>query len=344
MQAIAKLLFVSGIAASAVQAAPVPNLYEGEGQIAEKHDAPTAEDAQTALRPVLVKLTGDRTAADSPAAAKLYPNANKYLQGFGYRTDAKGSSLFWGKFEPGLLDSAAHSAGFKLWSKDRPAVLVWLTLEENGQRRLLNPNENSNYIKYLQDNAGVRGLPLLFPLLDLQDEALLKVPDLWEGFKDVIVQSGQRYKADIILAGLITVAGPEQWLTRWTLYAGSDDTPYAWNGNPAKPDAALAEAIDAASDALAQGKIKRKAPDPPMRFELTVQGISSFTDYTRIQHYLASIAAVKQVDIKRMDGERAVFAVSAIGGLETVAEAINLGTTLQPVSADDTHLYRVRGP
>jgi hypothetical protein len=293
---------------------------------------------------VLVKLTGDRTAMDSPAAAKLYAHADKYLQGFGYRTDAKGNNVFWGKFEPGLLDGAARSAGFKVWSRDRPSVLVWLTLEENGQRRLLNPNENTNYIKYLQDKAGERGLPLLMPLVDLQDEALLKVPDLWEGFKDVIVQSGSRYKADIVLAGLITVAGPEQWLTRWTLYAGSDDTPYAWNGNPAKPDAALAEAIDLASDALAQGKIKRKAPDPPVRFELVVQGIGSFSDYARIQQYLASIAAVKQVDIKRMEGERAVFAVSAIGGLETVAEAINLGTTLQAVSTDDARLYRVRGP
>ncbi len=344
MHTIPKLLLVFTIAARAAYAATVPNLYEGEGPITEKHDAPTVEDAQAALKPVLIKLTGDRNTPSAPGAAKLYAHADKYLQGFGYRTDAKGNSLFWGKFEPGLLDGAARAAGFKLWNKDRPGVLVWLSVDENGQRRLLSPNENFSYIKYLQDKAGERGLPLLIPLLDLQDEALLKVPDLWEGFKDVIVKSGERYKADIVLAGLITVAGPEQWLTRWTLYAGSDDPPFAWNGTPAKPDAALAEAMDAASDALAQGKIKRKAPEAPRRFELIVQGIGSFNDYTRIQNYLGSLAGVKQVDIKRMEGERAVFALSAIGGLEAVAEAISLGTTLQAVSGGDAHLYRIRGP
>jgi hypothetical protein len=72
-----------------------------------------------------------------------------------------------------------------------------------------------------------------------------------------------------------------------------------------------------------------------------VEGIGSFSDYNRIQRYLGSLEGVKQVDIKRMEGDRAVFAVSAVGGLEVVAETIGLGDTLRAVSSADAHLYRV---
>jgi len=68
-----------------------------------------------------------------------------------------------------------------IWGKQRPSTLVWLVVEDEGGRRLIGTDEESEYLSVLKERASVRGIPMLIPLLDLEDNARLKPSDVWGG-------------------------------------------------------------------------------------------------------------------------------------------------------------------
>jgi hypothetical protein len=110
------LLFANLWVATA-NAAPVPSLYA-----AVVPEADPQRSAQLAMREVLVRLTGSRTAADDPAFAALIEDAKRYVQLERNTTHAATQVIF----DATSLQAAIATAGGKVWDPDRP--LVWVVL------------------------------------------------------------------------------------------------------------------------------------------------------------------------------------------------------------------------
>ena len=51
--------------------------------------------------------------------------------------------------------------------------------------------------------ADERGLPIAWPLLDLQDLNAVTCTDVWGGFEDEIVAASARYRSDAVLIGKV---------------------------------------------------------------------------------------------------------------------------------------------
>jgi len=180
-------LFSPGISS----AANVSGLYEAEVPVIDQAAATREKGVATALRVVLVKVTGDRNVASRSAIVPLLEEAQRYVQQYRYRavspTTADGSVLpeesleLWVRFDAGTLDKRLRDLGVPIWGKQRPSTLVWLVVEDEGGRRLIGTDEESEYLSVLKERASVRGIPMLIPLLDLEDNARLKPSDVWGG-------------------------------------------------------------------------------------------------------------------------------------------------------------------
>jgi hypothetical protein len=307
--------------------ARLKDLYEAEVPIAGR--SAQAQGIQTALRLVLVKLTGDRNAAGRPALKRLIENPEALVQQYGYRGSEGGpeGSLLWVKFDPEALERGLAQSGVPIWGRERPAVLLWLGVEEGGRRRVLGRDDPSPYRETLNAHARWRGLPLVLPLLDTTDETWSEVIDPSLPMSEPIAAALRRYGADAVLAGHLVGISPALWQAEWTLFG--EGRQGSWSSQGDLPEVALDEGLDRAVDTL---MAYFAAPTDRLEEEpiaVVVEGIEDLDHYARTERYLRSLDPVRRVEVKKLGPGRVEFGLKARGGVEAVNRAITLGTTLQ---------------
>ena len=118
-----------------------------------------------------------------------------------------------------------------VWGPERPLTLLWVAVDDGvGGRALLGANETTELgapttpqmtalLTTVREEivaaADERGLPIAWPLLDLEDLNAVTFTDVWGGFEDRIVAASTRYRADAVLIGRVRpgLAGNEvEWL------------------------------------------------------------------------------------------------------------------------------------
>lgn len=184
-----------------------------------------------ALAHVLIKLTGRARIVDLPAMQSLLADAQELLIGFSYREQRAPGNLFGdadryllASFDPRAVQEHLRQAGIALWSLERPEMLLWLAIEEEGERRMLAADEEG--LRYqIQQLAEYRGLPLLLPLQDQTDYALVQPETIWGGFFADALLASERYAVDqtvIATAARVSAVGGlnerSQWQLRWRAY------------------------------------------------------------------------------------------------------------------------------
>jgi len=338
-------LFSPGISS----AANVSGLYEAEVPVIDQAAATREKGVAIALRVVLVKVTGDRNVASRSAIAPLLEEAQRYVQQYRYRavspTTADGSVLpeesleLWVRFDAGTLDKRLRDLGVPIWGKQRPSTLVWLVVEDEGGRRLIGTDEESEYLSVLKERASVRGIPMLIPLLDLEDNARLKPSDVWGGFREPILKASERYHSDTVLSGRIVPIFPGLWEARWEFYL--DGQSVSWISQGDLPAFVIDEGIDTLADNLAARFVRTGVYTEKTGVEVVVTDIFNVDEYARTLHYLQSLKAVTGVQVKRVDPGKVTFLVTAHGGADAIAQAVSLGKTLERITYSAGPSYRL---
>lgn len=266
-------------AARAPGAVP-PGLYQATvaGDASEAGRAAAVSDA---LRQVVVRVTGRRTAASDAALAGLYAEARRYALAF---TSGVAGQLTIG-FDPDALDAALVGAGQPLWPRDRPATLVLLVSEGVGPARTLAADPGAR--REIERAAQLRGLPLV-----------------WPGPLEAAVE--QQRVADALagrlepLQALALGLGAEGVLVR---RSATPAPAWSWLG-PAGPGtitATATDAIDALADRYAAQYAAREAGSG--RVGVVVRGVRDLNDYARVLAALAALATVRGVEVYEAEGE-----------------------------------------
>ena len=184
--------------------------YEGEVLVADTSMSCT--DAERgALQAVLVKLTGRKNVLVGDVLRDPQTPPAAFIQQFQYRGGSRADGTdplrFWAKFDSAAIDALLAESGVAVWPRTRPLTAVVLGLDEGGARRVLPADDVSSLIASIKASADARGLPIVLPLMDLRDRVAVGPQDLWGGFEDRIAAAADRYGAEAILYGTVTVAG-----------------------------------------------------------------------------------------------------------------------------------------
>ncbi|MGH8578839.1 MAG: DUF2066 domain-containing protein [Gammaproteobacteria bacterium] len=333
----ALLFLLTLMAAMGVTATEVGGLYDAEVHVSGTDDKARQSGIQSAMRAVLVKLTGDRKAASRSGAEELLTRANAFVQQYRYRTAAGENGTLenwlWVQFDPGALNQQMPPRGLPLWGPERLTTLAWIALEEGGQRRLIGAADDSPVAVALAKTASFRGLPLLFPLLDLEDQTHVDVYAVWGGRQEAVMQGSERYSADGVLVAMVFQTDGGVWEGRWTLYRAAGEE--SWSSTGERAEDAAGNGANLLGDILAQGADTGLEPQAA-GLELTIEGVTDINQYTQVQRYLRSIATITDVHVLEVAPQRVRFFVLAPGRTQAVKRAIAVDEVLQPLSLEGT--------
>ena len=326
------------------QAILVPGLHEAEVPIADQSDQSRLQGIRTALEMVLVKLTGDRYAAGRKALSPLLQRAETYVQEYRYRqpatkTEADEPQLLLSvRFNKDSLEQSLRDLSVPVWPKERPTTLLWLVVKEGLNRQMIGLDNGSAYIKTIDNRTELRGLALLYPLLDLEDNARLRPGDVWGNFQQPVLDASSRYSADSILTGSIESPVPGIWEGRWTAYI--DNQVYDWVTQGDIVEVVLDEGIDGMADRLSA----QFAPMDSIREDLVriaIADINTVNQYAAVLKYFESFNSVTDVKVEHVETGQVIFLLTAHGGSLAVSQAITLGRLLEPISGSRGMAYRL---
>ncbi|BBU43781.1 DUF2066 domain-containing protein [Pseudomonas monteilii] len=261
------ILAVGGLAliSVAAQAENVAGLYQVRepmaGQGAEARTAATAK----ALDTLVLRLTGDPKAVQSPALAELRKDPQQIINQVGSEAGPPESVVV--EFDPGSTERALRKAGLALWGSNRPSILGWWLNDSAEGSSLVGDGQAS--AQPLRRAAQHRGLPLRLPLADLQEQLVANAKQVEATDPAPLREAAERYGADALLA-VHAQEADGKWQGKWQLWLGDQrEQGTAEGGDPA----ALADAVMlAVSSRLAPRYVTR--PGASSQMQVQVQGVN----------------------------------------------------------------------
>src|SRR5680860_645323 len=303
------------------RAAAVSDLYRAEVTVGSQEPAAREQAFKDALEVVLVKVTGSREIAEQPAAATLLASAATYVQQFGYRARGRATTLNV-LFDGAAVDAALTDGDLPVWVDERPAVLIWLAVQRGDRRYMVADDHGGQADRVVRTVAARRGIPVLFPLLDMEDRAQVDVADVLGGFDENVLQAAVRYDPDAVVIATVAALRDDDW------------RPRALRRNKAASrraslEAVLGDGLHFVADALADQLAAVETAGGLGGLLMSVEGVDSLEDFARLATYLDNLALARSHRIYRIEPGYASFLLEVSGDAANVGRLIGLGDVLE---------------
>ena len=338
------LIYFLALISQPVHAVKVSGLYQATISVSDESVSKRRIALKQALGKVLVKVTGDRNIKKSMSASLLFERSERFVQQYRYHQatnkwgQKKGTSELWVQFDKNTLNEALKTYGVTIWGKERPSILVWIVYQKDESRFFVNLEESSEYLNILENRAAARGVRLLFPLLDLQDNSQISVTDVWGDFTDPILKASKRYQSDAVLTGKFIQILPTLWQSKWSVYF--DEQMINWTSQSDIADIVLEEGIDELVDKLVSYYVNTGEKITEV-IELLVNDIDSLDKYAQTFSYLKSLQSVSATNVKRVSSTYVVFELTSDRGSDGIYQEIALEKILGSVEGGDRIEYRL---
>jgi hypothetical protein len=341
---ISRLLLLSSIVlptlvvASAVNGS-VENLYIETVPVADQQIIARNEAASIGMVPVLIRVSGSKSVLSNSNIKGAIKNASRYLSKFSYQAtppqqkDAEEVreqlpySLELQFRKPAILD-LLRASNEPIWAENRPVTLMWLVIDDTDGRRLPTDDDETQLKQIVEANAANRGLPIIWPLYDLQEQATVNVNALWSADAKAIEAASERYDASGTLLGRLLATSDGKWRVAWE---------YNFNGESTYSDSeceilddCISDPIDAVAELLSS-RYALVSSDQGNVAKVKVVGVSSFEDYSTVLFYFKELIAVSDVALNSIEGDIFEFTLNLTANRDKLAELISLNKRLVPV-------------
>lgn len=330
-------------AAGGAQAARINTLFQAEVDAAGRSIAQRDAALSEALSEVLVRLTGSRATVSNSAAGKWLSAPGRFVQQFRFKETPAGAGQpqrlsLWVQFDGVALARELRAAGLPYWGQERPDVLVWLAVDDNGRRYLVAESSEMLAARTLRRSGPRYGLPLTLPLLDLEDRRAIEFTDVWGGFSGPIEAASVRYRPQLVLTGRLERASGGGWRAEWQLLDGGAGQNWRAHGP------GLAATVDAGIGDAAEWLALRYAAvaaDSSLR-TLVVEDVHNLSDYARVSDYLTSLSPVERVEVVRAGENEVEFALTLGADERNLLQIITLGKVLHSQEQPDSWRFRLK--
>lgn len=317
----------------------VDDLYVAEVLVADESPRQLKNGARAGLLQVLVRVSGSLKVEESSLIRNSLRNPAAYYYQYSYETtdqtlllgesevNAKILSLH---FEPSAIARLLRDANLPIWGSNRPSVLLWVAVNEGQSRRILGEADSSDVLKALVDQARQRGLPVTFPILDIEDASQVSAAEVWGAFLERIDSASGRYNPDSVLTARIQSEPGDRWSGRWS-YRSAD----AWESIESagySVDELVRNMVNQLADELA---IKFALGSSSTRIRLKIENVADVSRYATVSRYLEELTPVVSSSIVALDGDIAEFELETEGEYLQLIEIIELDERLLLLSKDE---------
>ena len=200
-------------------------------------------------------------------------------------------------------------------------------VDNAGQQQLLGLETSPmGVFRPLNEAADQRGLPILIPLLDLQDQAALTVSDIQQNNQAAIEAASARYGADIVVTAIMRLeAGQAQ--VQWR--ANGQGISDSWQSQGTLADS-FAAGLGHLADKLAQQYAQRVDKHGDSQWlTLQVKDVLSYADFNRLMNYLNQLELIDEIRVDELADQQLALAIAFRGSVEVLERTLEVGHLLE---------------
>lgn len=343
-------LLVLGLVGLPAMALTNVDLYRTEVVLDQAADNADAKARVEGMKEVIVRASGDRSAASNQVVQKALKQSGQYLTQISYGQLDGAQSLKMG-FSAPHIRSLLSQAQLPVWPSARANLLVWLVEESQADRNIVWEHSDSAVLEQMKQEAKKRGLPVTVPVGDFDDITGVSVSDLWGGFATPVGQASQRYPVDAVL--VIKAQGNS---LRWTLYDQKPATvgvtrqaPLSGSNNGSD---AASKMVNQISDYYAKKSAVVVASESSETIKVRFTELNDAVGFFTLENKLKKLSSVASLDIVKIQGSQVTFnihllssqaefeqevrRVAPVSQLESVVDQPAIVVPTQPVTAEGT--------
>lgn len=340
------LLLLTGLALPAA-ALKVDDLYVADVLVADESAEQLRAGARAGLLQVLVRVSGRVDIESNPLILSYLRRPADYYYQFSYESSDKTLMTAAGEqaarvltlhFEPSAVARILRQVELPVWGSNRPLVILWVAVNEGADRRILGESDETELAAVLAEQARRRGLPVIFPILDLEDASRITSAEVWGAFLDRIELASARYKPDAILTARVQQEISGRWLGKWSYR--TQETWQSVDNVAFSADQLVRTMVDQLTDELAAQYAFGSARDV---IALTIEGVTSVEDYAAVSAYLETLAPVLHSSVVSLTGGIARFDLGIEGQQQQLVDLIELDQRMLLLTHDpqsEQLLYR----
>lgn len=323
------------LVSSPAQAVVVDALFSIEMPVADQTTSVRLEAFGEAFKLVVIKVSGSDDALKSPAFSRPMQSSARYVKQFRYYNQKdensegfdSGQLLLKIDFNQQLVEGLLRENKFPVWGRERPGSLLVVSYDVNEAIRLVSGETTPDIIK-LFDKAAVKlGVPVLFPLMDLEDIALVKIGDIVSRQYDNINILADRYEPDALVIGQIVGRSGKGWHGDWEVRFAEQVFKWEYKGSSRQ------QVVDQAIKHLARVLALEYALEDYRRVDQTLlMSVSSMPDFNQlisVQRYLESLSVVDSARVALVSSDMVTFKLKLRNDAEDLQRLIELGDVLE---------------
>ena len=326
-----------GLVNNPLNAAIIDDLYDAKVAVSDQSDATQNAAIKQALRQVLIKASGTQDLLKHPHIVKELSRATALIRLYTY--EKIDSQLYLVvNFDPEKVQNAIRTAGFPVWDKRRPDILLWLAIETARQdKQILTVETHADLVKRIKEQAQKRGINVIMPVWDLADIQNVDVYDIWGGFMQQLLVASERYEISTLLSARIyrtpveegQAEPPQTWQADWTL---TD------NGQLNAGQLQMAQAaqiVDGIVDALASQLAAKYAVSQQnsqlnaLKIQINIDNVDTIVRYAQVVKFLKGLTVVSSATLIEQVGSRATFELSLLGSYDDLLNTFRLDNHIQ---------------
>ena len=318
-----------------LQAVVVGDLYTIELPVPDQTTSQRLDIFKQAFRNVIVKVSGSTEVLENPGMSRPLKSSARYVQQFRYitRKDEIDESFDGGQlflrvaFNQDAIENLLRSNDIPVWGKERPGTLLLISYQLNKNTSIVSSDTTPEIVDELEVFSHKQGLPVLFPLLDLEDRLQFGVQDIIQSNSEVLKQAASRYSPDATLVGQISGRVGKGWQARWQL--GFSDRIYNWSFKAGSRQDLMSQAIAQLAQTLAEEYALESVASLDDEILFTVDQVMQLTDHIKVLSYLQALDAVESVRPVLIAEDSVTYRVKLRNSTEDFSRLIALSYVLE---------------
>ena len=316
LKLVPAVAILSSLFVVSVQAAQVTQLDEAYVPVASRSVDDKNQGLKTALASVIVKNAGTESALSNAMVAEQLQSPSAWLSQFGY-LEQDGQLMLKANFDQSRVINLLRQAHLPVWGSQRPLTLMWFAFETEGERAILSDYSTAPVRQHFTQAGTQRGLPMLFPVMDLDELTQVNVSDVRGMFVNNIAASSTRYQADFFaVASVEEASGSFKFqLSLFPAQGGPEALVQPLYATQGEADS-MADVSTKMVAALSEYYVTRYAvANSGSQFDtkITFVNTHSLKQLVDIENYLKGLSAVKSAYVSQIQGDTAVFSLGLFG-------------------------------
>jgi hypothetical protein len=328
-------MLVSILVVQPSQAVVVEELYSVEMPVADQTTSLRLEAFAEDFRLVIITVRGSDDALRSEAFKRPMNNSARYVKQFRYinRKDENAESFDADRlfvkidFNQQLIEGLLRENNFPIWGRERPGSLVVISFDVNETIRLVSGDSTPEIVDLFDEAAVKLGVPLLFPLMDLEDIALVSIGDILSREYEGVELMADRYAPDALVIGQIIGRSGEGWKGDWEVRF--EDQVFKWQYQGSSRQSIVDQAIRHLARVLALEYAVEDHRRVEQSLLLSVSSLPKFNNLISVQKYLELLSVVDSVRVSLVSGEKVTFKIKLRNSSEDLQRLIELGDVLE---------------